>query len=518
MNNFRHSYTFSVACFLYLLSTVITSAQEGSSYFFYQQSEYPRDCKEVQEQCTSDNLNSVYTIKPNGYPNPFEVYCENQISSGGWTIIHRRFDGSLTFKRNWEDYKFGFGFLSTEYWVGNDKLSYLTNQDVYELRIDIVLSNGSSFYFKYNSFRISDEWRQYALVNAEDFSGNSSCVVSTCPAEMTHKGCTCQRKCSDSFRATCQDDCVENCVPRECRNSESFITAGCTQNCTCIDNEISCNPDYECSPDATCIVKDGVQKCHCKDDYEGDGETCYKNTAFADCYDAYQAGFTTNGIYVILPTGWPGSPFSVFCNMTFAEGGWSVFQRRTDGVSDFYLDWENYRNGFGSLDEGNDFWLGNEHLHYLTNQKDYVLRIDVITNSDFPVFEEYTSFRIGNESTKYQLSHGGRSQGNGANNFQANNGGHFSTYDQDNDGCSFHDCAEEHRGGWWYNPNSYVGCRDCWLSYPSCFRFETNNCAYICTGSNLNGDYNLSSGIGRSVYYYNCYLKYAEMKIRPSST
>ena len=83
-------------------------------------------------------------------------------------------DGSLTFDRNWEDYRDGFGFLSGEFYIGNEKLSYLTNQAVYELQIVMVLSNGSSFYVKYDSFRISDEWSQYALVKAEDFSGNSS--------------------------------------------------------------------------------------------------------------------------------------------------------------------------------------------------------------------------------------------------------------------------------------------------------------------------------------------------------
>lgn len=87
-------------------------------------------------------------------------------------VIQRGINLSLTFSRNWEDYKNGFGFLSSEFWIGNDKLSYLTNQALYELRIDITPCNGSSFYVNYNSFRISDEWSKYALASVGNFTGD----------------------------------------------------------------------------------------------------------------------------------------------------------------------------------------------------------------------------------------------------------------------------------------------------------------------------------------------------------
>ncbi|KAJ8033066.1 Angiopoietin-related protein 7 [Holothuria leucospilota] len=511
-----------------LLSIEVTSTQEDSSYFFYQQPEYPRDCKEARDQCSSDNLSGVYTIKPDGYAQPFEVYCNNDIASGGWTVIQRRTDGSVTFKRDWEYYKRGFGFLSNEFWIGNEKLSYLTNQAVYELRIDIVLSNGSSFNVKYNTFRISDEWSDYSLVHADVFRSNWSCIVSSCPLNMTQESCTCQSLCTDPIGQTdCYTDCVETCVPEGClvtetnsfiSNGDSFINDDCTQNCTCLDNQFICNTDYECSTDATCTVKDGIRKCYCNDGFEGNGEICIRNS-FTDCYEAYQAGHTTDGVYTLLPTGWTGPAFTVFCDMTTAGGGWTVFQRRVDRVTDFYRGWNEYREGFGSQEAGNDFWLGNEKIYYLTNQKDNKLRVDIVTSGGSSKYQEYASFRIDDESTKYRLSFGSSTGTAGNYLNRCNNGGKFSTRDQDNDGCNVHDFAEGHRGAWWYNTQecSHL-CTACYYSYRYCDYFETRSgCNNIASDSNLNGDYNGGNGENIFWYYSNCNLNSAEMKIRPSS-
>ena len=56
----------------------------------------------------------------------------------------------------------------------------------------------------------------------------------------------------------------------------------------------------------------------------------------------------------------------VYCNQTTGEGGWTVFQRRTDGVVCLFCDWEHYKQGFGNLQ--NEFWLGNENIFALTLQ------------------------------------------------------------------------------------------------------------------------------------------------------
>ncbi|KAJ8033642.1 Fibrinogen C domain-containing protein 1-A [Holothuria leucospilota] len=119
----------------------------GSSYFLYQQAEYPRDCQKVYAQCSTTNSSGVYLIKPDGYPDAFEVYCDNSIDGVGWTVFQRRIEGSIYFNRTWKDYKNGFGFQSNEFWLGLEKLSFLTNQKKYEIRIDMESTAVLSMFF-----------------------------------------------------------------------------------------------------------------------------------------------------------------------------------------------------------------------------------------------------------------------------------------------------------------------------------------------------------------------------------
>ena len=40
-------------------------------------------------------------------------------------VFQRRFDGSVDFNRNWNDYEKGFGNLEKEHWLGRIKLNIL---------------------------------------------------------------------------------------------------------------------------------------------------------------------------------------------------------------------------------------------------------------------------------------------------------------------------------------------------------------------------------------------------------
>lgn len=45
-------------------------------------------------------------------------------------VIQRREDGTEDFQRGWKDYKYGFGNLAGEFWLGNDKIYSMTNEYV----------------------------------------------------------------------------------------------------------------------------------------------------------------------------------------------------------------------------------------------------------------------------------------------------------------------------------------------------------------------------------------------------
>lgn len=81
---------------------------------------------------------------------------------------------------------------------------------------------------------------------------------------------------------------------------------------------------------------------------------------------------------------------------------WQVFQRRVDATIDFVQDWVSYKNGFGNLNE--NFWLGNEKIHFITNQRTYKLRFDITTSNGISQHAEYSEFRIDSESNKYRLA------------------------------------------------------------------------------------------------------------------
>ena len=82
---------------------------------------------------------------------------------GGWTVFQRRQDGSVDFFRGWNDYKAGFGQLTAEFWLGNDKIHRLTASRPSSLRVELEDWSGSKAYAKYGKFNISDEQAQYRL-------------------------------------------------------------------------------------------------------------------------------------------------------------------------------------------------------------------------------------------------------------------------------------------------------------------------------------------------------------------
>ncbi|XP_065210080.1 angiopoietin-2 [Planococcus citri] len=103
-----------------------------------------------------------------------KVYCEQDIADGGWTVIHRRDDFGIreNFNRDWNDYKNGFGDLSKEFWLGNENIYMLTNNEEYSLRVELEDFEGNKRYAQYSHFKIYSEGEYYKL-EIDGYDGNA---------------------------------------------------------------------------------------------------------------------------------------------------------------------------------------------------------------------------------------------------------------------------------------------------------------------------------------------------------
>ncbi|XP_078571347.1 uncharacterized protein LOC144859022 isoform X1 [Branchiostoma floridae x Branchiostoma japonicum] len=120
-----------------------------------------RDCDDVYK--AGHTTSGVYTIQPDDFGAAFRVYCEMEAGVGGWTVLQKRFDGSVDFANDWETYKNGFGDLSGEFWLGNDKIFQISNAREYLLRIDLENWSSETVYAEYDRFYIEDEAAKYRL-------------------------------------------------------------------------------------------------------------------------------------------------------------------------------------------------------------------------------------------------------------------------------------------------------------------------------------------------------------------
>ncbi|XP_053967516.1 uncharacterized protein LOC128868924 [Anastrepha ludens] len=104
-----------------------------------------------------------------------KVFCEQEVSDGGWTVIQRRDDFGEpreNFNRDWADYKNGFGDPAKEFWLGNENIYMLTNNEDYALRVELEDFEGNKRYAQYSHFKIHSEADYYKL-EIDGYEGNA---------------------------------------------------------------------------------------------------------------------------------------------------------------------------------------------------------------------------------------------------------------------------------------------------------------------------------------------------------
>ena len=131
-----------------------------------------------------------------------------------------------------------------------------------------------------------------------------------------------------------------------------------------------------------------------------------------------------------------------------------MLMRRVDGAEQFNRTWQEYKEGFGSLDR--NFWLGNEMIYRLTTTP-HEAAFDIQSDADDVSTVFYENFKVDSEENKYKLTIDGYETSDGSDSMSDCNGMFFTTKDRDND-VHTDNCASISNGGWWHKScaNAYL--------------------------------------------------------------
>ncbi|KAH8306792.1 hypothetical protein KR018_005653, partial [Drosophila ironensis] len=171
------------------------------------------------------------------------------------------------------------------------------------------------------------------------------------------------------------------------------------------------------------------------------------------CFDLLNSGMKQSGVFYLQIRGTTYWFLKVYCDQETSDGGWTVIQRRDDfgePRENFNRDWADYKNGFG--EPAKEFWLGNENIYMLTNNEEYMLRVELEDFEGNRRYAQYSHFKIHAEADYYKLEIDGY-EGNAGDSLNdpwyGSNNSPFSTYNKDNDRSSLN-CASMLKGGWWW--------------------------------------------------------------------
>ncbi|XP_030760744.1 protein scabrous [Sitophilus oryzae] len=132
------------------------------------ESEYKSIVNKLPRHCGSvDGPKGIYLISP-GDGEPILAHCED-----GWTTIQKRYDGSVNFNRNWNEYSNGFGSSTGEHWLGNRNLHQLTKDNCTSLQINMKDIYGKYWQASYDHFTVADFREGFRLV-VSHYHGNAS--------------------------------------------------------------------------------------------------------------------------------------------------------------------------------------------------------------------------------------------------------------------------------------------------------------------------------------------------------
>ena len=163
-----------------------------------------RDC--MQLRVLGFRKDGVYFIRQGSFAK--KVFCDMTTEGGGWIVMQKRFDGSVDFNRDWNNYKDGFGDVNAgEYWLGNEFVHQYTKANPAEMIVEGTAFDGVRIAIKIKNFKLGDESSNYVL-------GYDACVSLTTDKQNA-KGCS-DWAHSQNANFTTQDNdndgCKNNCA------------------------------------------------------------------------------------------------------------------------------------------------------------------------------------------------------------------------------------------------------------------------------------------------------------------
>ncbi|XP_054022967.1 fibrinogen-like protein 1-like protein, partial [Dryobates pubescens] len=146
-----------------------------------QQRNLPKDCSEV----SASSPSGVYVIQPTGL-HPIVVYCDMSVAGGGWTVIQRNNRTTeITWDESWSTYKYGFGNVVTEYWLGTEYIHQISKQKVYLVRFVLWDASNTTKFADYNLFYVEEESQGYRL-RLGSYSGSAGDAMGSTSTSSVH--------------------------------------------------------------------------------------------------------------------------------------------------------------------------------------------------------------------------------------------------------------------------------------------------------------------------------------------
>lgn len=180
-------------------------------------------CKHIYDSGLT-TTSGLYRINLNDGNGEFTVFCDMNLQGGGWTVIQRRVDGTVSFNENKAEYEVGFGSFDGSFWLGLEKIKRLAdyNSLTFELYVGLQSFESShEFGFaKYGSFSLGTAAQNYKL-HVSSFDAVESTIFDSLASIHDGEDFSTPDNDVDSFVGThCAQDYSSGWWFKSCRNSQ----------------------------------------------------------------------------------------------------------------------------------------------------------------------------------------------------------------------------------------------------------------------------------------------------------